>query len=731
MAYTEGLYEKADPAQTAKVDRDKETEGKAPADGLAARYFREIARYEGSTAEWHADGQDIEKLYLGEIETGSERRRLALLWTNVETLKPAVYPKMPVVQCARRYKDRDRKGRIAAELMERATNTTWDLYHVDEAFRMVTTDRLLPGRGQGWVRYEAEIEKIEEETEELDAETNEMVSRIISRERVASEKVCVDYCNWQDFGHNVARTWGEVWMVWRVVYKRHDEIVERWGSEWANKLTYNAKSPNGTYSTRTDNDDEDNRAKIYEVWDKRRRKTSWMAEGQREFLESGPPPIRFRDGFPCPEPCYATKGTKSLTPKPDYHYYRDQAKEINDLTDKIHRLTQWLTVKAFVPGGPSTVADAVEDAVTEKSNDELIVTVDSWKDWTDRGGAKGLIDWLPIDMVIQAITAAIAARQQLIQDVFQLTGISDILRGQTDPNETLGAQELKAQTGSRRLKSTRDEIARWCKDIAMLTAEVIAEQFQPQSIAEITGFRYVPMSEQPAMMPMGGNVLPFPGMQQQMMGHNGGPEMDAGDDPELVFDDSVMELLRNDKMRSFRIDVETDQTGQADENLEKQRAVELLTAVGTYMEKSVQVLTQAPEFAPASKELLMHAMRRFRTGKGLEDTVDKAFSQAMKAAMAARQAAAQKPDPEVAKVQAKAQADAQAARTDAQIKVATAQTEAKLEAQKQQTSAQLEIRKQDIDASLKSRQIQMDARAKAIEAGQRMLARLQPSAAAQ
>jgi hypothetical protein len=389
-----------------------------------------------------------------------------------------------------------------------------------------------------------------------------------------------------------------------------------------------------------------------------------------------------------------------------------------------------------------------------------------------------LVDWLPIEAVVKALQAAIQARNQLIQDVFQLTGISDILRGQTDPNETLGAQELKAQTGSRRQKNIKDDIARWGKDMALLNAEVIAEKFEPQSIAEITGFKYVPTPPMqpmlmlprpgapmgmptPGMSPMGQpapGMMPMPSpMQPQqpnpMMGNNGGPPMDDEDDS-LTFGDEVMALLRNDKMRSFRIDVETDQTGQADENLEKQRRTELLNVVGGFMQKSVEVVAQVPEFGPVIKEMLMIAMRGFKTGKTLEDTLERGFKQAMASAQAARQQAQQQGDPKLIEAKAehalkvetakadmqlsqqkqqgdmqlaarKQQADTQSQmhkhQLDASARTEAARTDAQLATQKQQTDAMLEVRKQDLDAQAEHRQQNLAAAARARENAEKLL----------
>lgn len=721
----------ADYGSGAAPEKRGKTKGKE--NTLAALYCREIERYNRAVKDWHEEGEQIEAVYLDETRTAASSRKFALLWANVETLKPAVYAKTPTVVCSRRFKDRDKIARTAAELMERATNTSIDLYNVDETIRMVRDDRLLPGRGQAWVRYEATIEKTEASETVVDENGNE-VTQTVEYEKLASEKVCVDYVHWQDFGHNLARTWNDVWLVWRCVYKTHDEVAERFGIDVANSISYNAKMP--TYGAGSATDDPDKRCKIYELWDKHRRLTTWMVDGEKRFIESGPPPIDFRNGFPCPEPCYATKTSKQLIPKPDYSYYRDQAKEINDLTEKIGRLTEWLVVKAFVPGGPSPVADAIEESIRDKTNRELFIPVESMSQWTERGGAAKLIDWLPIENVVKAIQASIQARAQLLQDVFELTGISDILRGQTDPNETLGAQQLKAQTGSRRLRNTKDEVARWCRDIAALMAEVIAEKFEPQSIADITGYRYVPTPPQPMLpagAPMMGQIIP-PGQPMPMIGSNGSQTMNESD-PELVFDDRVIELLRNDKLRSFRVDIETDSTVQADEQAEKQSRSEFLNTVGAYLERAASFTQGSPGLAEIARELLMFTARGFHVGRGLEDTLERGFAQV--AQQLQQQQANPPPDPKMIETQARIEANKAKLQSDVQLAAQKQQSETMLAAQKQQADialserelenqVELANRKQVLDTATKIRQQdQQAATARAKDRAERMFSRLQ------
>jgi hypothetical protein len=718
MAYAANAYAANPTGRTSRSERQK-VKDQPKSDPLVKRYLREIEKYNRATSDWYEEGENIVKIYSDEAATSRNSRRFALLWSNVETLKPAVYVKTPTVLCSRRYRDRDSIGRAASEMMERATNTTLDLYGVDEVFRMVRDDRLLAGRGSAWVRYEAVVDEYEDDISDTDPESGDEVAATVTRSKLNSEQACVDYVHWQDFGHNVARIWKDVWLVWRIVYKSEEEVAERFGSNVAASLSYSARVPVIGANALSGTEEGERYVKIYELWDKRRNLVSWLAEDQDQFLESDEPPIHFTNFFPCPEPTYATKTSAGLIPKPDYVYYRDQAKEINDLTDKIGRLTDWLIVKGFIPGGPSTVADPLEEVLRDKGNKELFVQVESYNEWTEKGGVKGLIDWLPLDMVVNTLQAAIQARAQLIQDVYQITGIADVLRGQTDPDDTATAVDMRAQTGTRRLRNTKDDIARFCKDISRLVAEVIAEHFSPETLAEITGFKYLP--PMPAPMPFMGNmanVAMFPGVNPAMMGNpmmGGNMQMpqnvNTDEEPGLTFDDRTLSLLRDDRMRSFRIDIETDSTLQQDENVERQSRIDFVQAAGNYLSQAVSMVQEAPQLAPTAGELLMFAARGFRIGRNLEETIERDFAALVQAAkQKAQQPAPEDPMIEVAKVQVQGQ-------------IENNRSNAILKAQQIKQDAALEVRKQNIDASLKMRQMNLDATAKARDAASRMIGR--------
>jgi hypothetical protein len=616
-------------------------------------YLEAIERYDRGSEEWRLRCEKIVRIYLDQHRTQASPRRFALLWSNIETLKPAVYARIPQAVVSRRYKDQDPAGRKASEVLERCINTSFDLGGVDETLRAVRDDRLLTGRGTAWVRYEAEFGE---------------------DEQVTAERVVHDFVHWTDFGHDLARTWRDVKLVWRRVYMTKAQVAKRWDDKQAAKLNYEVRSQPVMVSGDPKQATEP-QACIYEIWDKRRTKACWIAKEEKLLLEEGPPPLDLRNFFPCPEPSYGTRATGSLIPTPDYRYYQDQAEEIDDLTQRIASLSEWLVLKAFIPAGPSseggTAVLSMLQAITDRCMAKgVFVPVESWAGFSEKGGAR-LIDWLPIDLVAKTIQAAIECRQQLVADVYQITGISDILRGETDPNETLGAQQLKAQTGSRRVSTTQRDLARFARDLAEMTGEVVAEIFQPSTIEEMTGLDLQTQAPMPQGMP--GQPL-APEQQQQFQQAQ----------QEAQLNQQVLQILRDEKTRSFRIEIETDSTIEPDEQAEKQRRTEFLEAVGGFVERVMPIVQMAPSLLPMVSEMLLFMVRGFRAGRQLEDSIERSM------AMLTQEAQQPKPpDPKVQAEQAKAQAVQQKSQMDMQ---ATQQKNA-LAMQSAQQKHQLEMEK--------------------------------------
>ena len=74
----------------------------------------------------------------------------------MQTLKPSLFSRSPEIIAERRHRDRDPIGRIASEVLQRASNEEIERNGFKDAMDSVVLDVLLPGRGVPWVRFEAD-----------------------------------------------------------------------------------------------------------------------------------------------------------------------------------------------------------------------------------------------------------------------------------------------------------------------------------------------------------------------------------------------------------------------------------------------------------------------------------------------------------------------------------------------------------------------------------------------
>jgi hypothetical protein len=373
---------------------------------------------------------------------------------------------------------------------------------------------------------------------------------------------------------------------------------------------------------------------VYEVWDKSKKKVIWICKGMDIALDERDDPLKLDEFFPCPKPIYATTTTGSLVPVPDYVQYQDQARELDQITNRISLLVE--AVK--VVGVYDASQESIKRLLSEGTNNTLI-PVDNWAMFGEKGGLRGTVDFLPLDMVVNALNNLYLAREQTKNIIYEITGIADILRGQSDPNETLGAQQIKSNYAGLRIRYLQMDIARFARDLIRLKSEIICEFFSDETILQMSGAEQFNEQDQPYVLP-------------------------------------ALELLRDDVLRNFRIDIETDSMVEADEQAEKAQATELLTGTADFMAKVMPAVEMTPELAPLLMEVFMFALRRYKVSKTIEGQYQETFD---KMAEAAKQP---KPDPNAA--------EQQQSQMEAQAKQAELQQQAQLEQMKMQAAQQAE-----------------------------------------
>jgi len=648
-----------------------------------------ISSYDNEFKKWEARANKIVKRYRDDNrnQNTNETAKFNILWSNVQTLIPAVYARLPKADVARRFGDSDPVARVASQLIERALD--FEVEHYSDfrsTMKHAVEDRFLGGRGVAWVRYEPHVRtqdmpedglQVTEDVDEVDAKETMTLDGAMGeeeqQEEIEYECAPTDYVHWKDFGHSVARTWEEVTSVWRWVYMTKESLVERFGEEMARKIPLDAGPETNKQYTQSSKDF--TRAKICEIWDKESGKVYWISKSCPQILDERDDPLELENFFPCAKPLYATMTSDTLVPVPDFVLYQDQATELDILTDRIDGLVKALRLRGVYDASQPPL----QRLLTEGDNNTLI-PVDKWMAFSEKGGLKGSIDLLPLDTLSAALLQCYRAREEIKGQIYEITGISDIVRGQTAASETATAQQIKGQYAGLRLRSMQEDVALFASELFQLKAQVICTKFQPSTILQYAAAQ--------AMQPADQELIP-----------------------------QALELLKNKPLRSFRIQVDSDSLVQIDEQQNKRDRTEFLQAMGGFLNQALPMGQQAPEMIPMLVELVKFGIGAYKKAEPIEGTIDQAMEQMkQKQQQMAANPTPPPPDPEMLKLQAQAQseqmkmqataqADQMRAQVDGQIAQAKAQAEMQIAQMKMQADAALEAQKQQHLAQMKQAEL--------------------------
>ncbi len=649
--------------------------------------MRLVTGYDHDFKEWTARAEKIIKRYKDETpETGNtSQSKYSILWSNVQTLVPATYNRLPQPDVSRRFRDNDPVGRVGALILERALD--YDIQHYGDfkaTMDACVLDRFLPGRGTAWARYEPKIGSVEE-ADSGAGESGEQVSDDVeAAEELEYECAVTDYVHWKDFGHNVARTWGEVHTVWRVVYMSREGMVERFGEEDGNLIPLDARPDTlGKLMEK----DEETRGKIYEFWTKNGNKAVWVSKSLGKVLDERDDPLGLEEFFPCPKPLFATITNDSLVPVPDYKMYQDQARQLDKLEDKIDGLIEALQVK----GVYNAEFPELARLFTEGQNTNLL-PIKNFAAFAEKNGLSGAIDLVDLKPIYECLQACFTSGESILQKIYGITGIADIIRGQSEAQETAAAQVLKGQFASLRLNAMKHCVAQFATDILRLKAQIMLNKFDPTTLLQIAAVDQLTPEDQ-QMIPQ------------------------------------AMELLKNKAMEGFRIDIAADSLVQLDEAEEKVSRTEYTKMVVAMLQQIEPIVNTQPQLAALAIGLLKFSITPFKAGKTIEGLIDQTLE---KIQAKAKQMEGQPPPPppQVQAAQIKAQADAQAkgqaAQIGAQADAAKAQVQLQTEQQKIATEsaarekelrfeAMLEQQRQTMEAQRAQQQAQYDALLKRFE----------------
>lgn len=656
--------------------------------GSSIERREELTPRELWAAEIEAAQRSMEKFYeradtaverfVDERDTVSaDSRWFNIYYANVNIMEAALYSDIPEPEVTRRYDDhQDDVARVAALILQRSIkqdiNDPNDLFNT--AMAQAVQDRLIAGMACAWLRFTTEVEDQPrsaggqltsmEATTQPGASGDDGTPRdpqdpsgVGSMKKIVDQCVEVDYVHWRDFLWPPCRTWEERRWVARRVFMTRDALTKRFGSAKAKLCALDwsdtKRSGDSTVTSEEGLSKEIYRkAVVWEIWDREKRQVHWYAPGFPDNLLDTRGDFLGLQGFePCPKPMLANITTKSTVPRPDYYMIQDQYSELNDVNARLSKLIQ----ACKVVGVYDQAAAAVQGLLT--ANENTLIPVPNWSQFAEKQGMKGSIDWLPLDQVVAAMQQLYTAREAIKGQIYELTGIADIVRGDTKASETLGAQKIKAQFAGIRIKKLQQETAQFASDILRIKGELSAKHYTPETLIRRSGIVYTDNHEW---------VVP------------------------------ALTLLKSEQGFNWRIQVQSDSMAQADYEAEKDDRIKFTSAVTGYMAQTFPMAGQIPEAKPIVMGLLKWMIAGFKGASEVEGMIDKQLS-----AMEGKPPPPPTPDPKLAALQMKGQIDQAKAQTDQQ----RAQQDMQIE---QQRASQDAAGKQQ-DLQLERERMQMEA----------------------
>lgn len=653
---------------------EKKLSDKAKAYG---KWSDELTKAKKWFEKFQKTGDKVVKAFLDERtaqddEFGATSSRINLFHSNVVTLMSMLYGQIPKVEVTRRYADaNDDIARVASEMLTRILNTDIEFAGEDIAcvFRSGLQDRLIVGLGTARLKYQISEQKVTKEAirgpdgAEMAPEYEETV--------IQSEWVDTVYTHWKDVLWSPARTHAEIrWKAYRS-YLRKEVFKKRFPNADTSKITFASKGPIDPKGP--DDEKQVPEVEVWEIWDKETRCVYWWTEGLQEILDEVHDPLELEGFFPEPPPLIANTTTQRYLPRADYVLAQDLYREIDELETRITMLTR----ACKLVGVYDKSQEAVKRIFTEGVENDLI-PVDNWAAFAEKGGLEGVIAWVPIKEVADVIAVLTDKQNNRIQQLYQVTGMNDIMRGaaNADTGRVSATQrKLEANYGSIRIEALQNDFARWVGDIQGIKAEIIAKHYSAESIIEQS------------------NIMATPDAQHAQ---------------------AAVALIKDPAKARWRIQVRPETLAIADYAQLKQDRVEYINAMATYLQSSAPMYELIPESMPMLVQLMKWGLAGFRGSSEIEGVIDSELDKLQKQPPKPKEdPAAQKMQAEVQKMQMEMQMEAQKQQAETQRQ----QQKFAAEMQAQQQKFQLEMQKAQMEIQFMREKFMLELQMKRQELG--------------
>jgi len=705
----------------------------------------QITQSESRRRKFIETSEESIRVYNAQKQVGilnDAERRLNVWWYCINTLLPAYYSSTPRAEVNLRKRTGGIPYELGSVILERNTQFVMDThFDFDKVGYNAALQFLLTGQGVLWARYAAKFETVLEEmavirdpsgqlidgsgrpytgdTDILQAGEGNILIASIEVEKKIKEKAVLDVIQYNDYNCSDARTEDEIEWQSRRAFLDRDQAEQLFGRDVADDLIYDSFPEVMKKDLARKEDKYEGKAELHEIWCEATNKVYWLQKtGEKAIIESSEPPTKFERFYPCSVISQSTD-PDSVVPVSDYAHVRDQILEVERLTTRIHAVTQAIRTNFLYD---AAMGPTVEQLFAGDLKGTPII---NWPSYKGRGGLQAGVEFYPVEPFVNALNVLQGARGAALQQLYETLKVSDLLRGTSEQYKSATANRLESQWSSLGLVVRQNMFSKFISDAISNLGTIIAEQFESETILEVGDADalieptiYIPPPPPAPPMPeMGPEGMP-PG-DTGMMPPMAPPPPPAPDPLQLIDDmkQQIIGLLRDNKKRSYRIQIATDSMIAIDQQQQQRDGAMLIQQAGQFFDQMRGLVDQYPPLLDFSISLFQNMIKTMKGGKELDGIFTKAMQQVGEIAKAKEEAAKQPPPPDPTTLEV--QGRLQIAQVESQAKLQVMQMEMQdkatknqlayqdqqLKMQRDQLSAQLDIQKQQTDEYYKQQEL--------------------------
>lgn len=592
------------------------------------KWLKKIKTAENKYQPYHDLIKQIREYY----KNDKNKNKANIFWASIETLKPFIYFKQPKPFVERKEKTVNPVAGLACKILEKAL--AWDLaqFDFDGIIKYVRNDFLLSGCGLAYEKYVPSFKVVQ---------MPDGFAEIIDKEVV--ETIYIDPVDFIADSDKVG-IWEDCTWWARKIYMTRQDVIDQFGKEFEKDFIAVDEEKDRLKTT-----------EVYEVYDKNTRKIWYLSKDIKDkFLRVTDDMFKTSDFYPMPKPLFATLTNDSIIPVPDYSEIKCLLDEFDAVVERMR-----LTMRALKVSG--AYDSSFPELVNILNKDVTLVAVSDFQKLKDAGGISGIIDFAPIEQYVQTLQALAERRTQLSAQIYEITGVSDIMRGNSDPNETATAVANKTNFGTLRNQDRQNDMQRFITDLFKIKAEIICSQFSNDSLLQFLN------DEERQNMPLA---------------------------------TAAIQMLRTEKMRGMALGIETDTAFNQEQSAQKVfDAVELVNNV---LNQSLQLVSTQPLWLPLYRKMVEAVVISLPNARQWEPVIDQVFNNVQQQMM---QPKPEQPNPEMLKIQNDQQKNA----NEFQIKQqqnAIKQQEVELKKQAEDNKVMMTNKEAEMQYDLKMREIE-------------------------